>query len=684
MEKPRKFGRFEVRRILGRGAMGIVYLADDTFLGRKVAIKTTKAHPDLEGDELDELRERFVAEARSASALSHPNLVTVYDVGQEGDDFYIAMEYVRGEGLDKVLRSDRVFSFKEVSDLAVQVASALDYAHANHIVHRDIKPANIMVARDGRPKIADFGVARRATSTLTRTGTLIGTPAYMSPEQITGHPVSGASDQFSFAVVLFRMLTGEQPFEGENPTTVMYKIVHEEPRLPRTFNEQLPEAIDRALVRGLAKDPAERYPSCVALAEAVREALGAARPRAVELLGTIEHSAIVSPAHDAEVHPRDAEELPVPEMETSSPDAETLAPHHETAAPVPHAGAGAKIDPRPPAEADTPDRTSAPPSGADRSPAAFESHAAGAGGLGAMLRSPAALGAAGAAAVLVVAFLGWILLGGSAGTDNAGTTPPEPGQTEAGGAEAPPTVPQQPAGAGGAEVASGGRGAAPAEDTTAVAPEAAGAGSATAVGATPGALEITLRTSDDPARVRLNGEDLVDGTPLPLRIEPGTPYSVVVEKDGYQPVSWSFSLDALSPEQVNTQELYFPLRPAVPEGGEPAAVAEPRPVSELPLGDVDPIRLPSDGERPVAIEQVDPELPDWAAQQGLPSYVVVELVIDAQGRVREAEVLGDGIHPELDKLALDAVRQWLFEPARVDGEAVAVHHNLAVVFRRDR
>jgi TonB family protein len=215
-------------------------------------------------------------------------------------------------------------------------------------------------------------------------------------------------------------------------------------------------------------------------------------------------------------------------------------------------------------------------------------------------------------------------------------------------------------------------------------PEAAGAATSSATGAGSEALEITLRTSDDPARVRLNGEDLADGTPLVLRIEPGRPYAVSVEKDGYQAVSWSFSLDALSAEQRNAQELYFPLRQLVPEGEAPAAVAEPLEVPELPLGPVDPMRLPNDGVRPVAIDQTEPQLPDWAAQQGLPSYVVVELVIDAAGRVREAQVLGDGIHPDLDRLAVDAVRQWRFEPARVDGKPVAVYHNLAVVFRRDR
>ncbi len=277
LELPKNFGRFEVKKLLGRGAMGTVYLAEDPVIGRQVAIKVLRTHISLvDNDDVSEIVERFEREFRSAGTLTHPNIVTVYDVGQQDEQPFIAMEYVRGESLESVLLSDRVFSFKEVSDLAAQLSSALDYAHERSIVHRDIKPANILMTWDGKAKVTDFGVAKLATSTMTRTGTIIGTPAYMAPEQVTGHPVSGTADQFSVAVILYELLTGERPFAGDSPTSILYKIVHEQPQPPRSLNRELPEKINQVLLRALAKDSSDRFDSCAHLARAVRAALGAA------------------------------------------------------------------------------------------------------------------------------------------------------------------------------------------------------------------------------------------------------------------------------------------------------------------------------------------------------------------------------------------------------------------------
>ena len=274
---PKNFGRFEVKKLLGKGAMGTVYLAEDPVIGRQVAIKVLRTHlPVADHEDVTEIVERFEREFRSAGTLTHPNIVTVYDVGQQDDRPFIAMEYVRGESLESVLLSDRAFSFKEVSDLAVQLANALDYAHERSIIHRDIKPANILMTWDGKAKITDFGVAKLATSTMTRTGTIIGTPAYMAPEQVTGHPVSGAADQFSMAVILYELLTGERPFAGDSPTSILYKIVHEKPQPPRELNNELPERINQVLLRALSKAPGDRFGSCTQLARAVRSALGAA------------------------------------------------------------------------------------------------------------------------------------------------------------------------------------------------------------------------------------------------------------------------------------------------------------------------------------------------------------------------------------------------------------------------
>jgi len=276
MGDAKRFGRYEVRNTIGKGAMGIVYLAEDPVIGREVAIKVVETHEGIDKEELTQLQARFEREFQSAGRLSHPNIVGVHDVGHEEGNAFIAMEYVKGEALDDIIAQGRAFSFKEVADLTAQIASGLDYAHEFGIVHRDVKPANILVTREGRPKITDFGVAKVATTTLTRTGTVVGTPAYMSPEQVTGHPVSGAADQFSLAVMIYQMLTGERPFTGENPTTIMYKIVHEEPVPPSVLNAMVPGPVDDALIRALSKNPEERYPTCSDLANALRSALGAA------------------------------------------------------------------------------------------------------------------------------------------------------------------------------------------------------------------------------------------------------------------------------------------------------------------------------------------------------------------------------------------------------------------------
>lgn len=271
-EDPKQFGRYTVIRTLGKGAMGIVYLGEDPVIDRRVAIKVIRAHPDLEGTELEERQARFEREFKSAGNLSHPNIVTVFDVGKESNDSYITMEYIQGESLESVLKAERAFTLKEISDIATQLASALDYAHEQGIVHRDIKPANILMTVDGRPKITDFGVAKLQTSGMTSTGMIIGTPMYMSPEQITGRDVGGASDQFSLAAMLYEVMTGEPPFQGDNPTTIMYQVVHNEPEPPHNLNKNLPEAVDRAVLKGMAKKLGDRFDSCGELAQAIARA----------------------------------------------------------------------------------------------------------------------------------------------------------------------------------------------------------------------------------------------------------------------------------------------------------------------------------------------------------------------------------------------------------------------------
>jgi serine/threonine-protein kinase len=258
---------------LGRGAMGVVYQAIDPNIGRDVAIKTIRLGEVQKPDERERLRERLFREARSAGRLSHPGIVTIYDVDEENDLAYIAMEFVDGPTLDCVLGQEEAISPRQMLSVLGQTAAALDYAHSKGIIHRDIKPANIMIAADGATKVTDFGIAKVTTNEhLTITGTIVGTPHYMSPEQVQGLEVDGRSDQFSLAVIAYEMLTGEKPYTGEHLTTVVYKIVAEEAPLPHRLNATLAGEIENVLRKGMAKKPEGRFENCQEFAAALDRA----------------------------------------------------------------------------------------------------------------------------------------------------------------------------------------------------------------------------------------------------------------------------------------------------------------------------------------------------------------------------------------------------------------------------
>ena len=243
--------------------MGVVYHAIDPNIGRPVAIKTIQFTTARDAAEQERLRDRLFREARSAGMLSHPGIVTIYDVEQQGDVAYIAMEYVDGPTLDHVLSQANALTPEQMFSVLGQTAVALDYAHSKGIIHRDIKPANIMITADGTAKIADFGIAKiTAGDNLTMTGSIVGTPHYMSPEQVQGKQVDGRSDQFSLAVIVYEILTGEKPYTGEHLTTVVYKIVAEEPVSPRRLNPGLGPAIEACLHKAMDKRPDSRYRNC--------------------------------------------------------------------------------------------------------------------------------------------------------------------------------------------------------------------------------------------------------------------------------------------------------------------------------------------------------------------------------------------------------------------------------------
>ncbi|MBL8112600.1 MAG: protein kinase [Acidobacteria bacterium] len=247
-------------RELGKGAMGIVYLGRDPVIGRLVALKTIRVAVDDDA-EMREFSERFLREAQAAGILSHPNIVTVHDVGEDPGTktTFIAMEYVEGKNLKQLLQEKTPYPFERVAEIIGQVAEALDYAHRKGIVHRDVKPANIIITPEGQVKITDFGIAKIEKSNLTSTGQFLGTPNYMSPEQVTGETVDGRSDLFSLGVVLYELLTRKKPFTGENLTSISYKIVHESFTPPETYDAALPPEFGPILQKALAKDPAVRF-----------------------------------------------------------------------------------------------------------------------------------------------------------------------------------------------------------------------------------------------------------------------------------------------------------------------------------------------------------------------------------------------------------------------------------------
>ncbi len=256
-------GRYRIIGELGRGAMGVVYHATDPAIGRSVAIKTIRIRDIHDTQQREKLRERLFREARSAGVLSHPNIVTIYDMDEVDELAYIAMAYVNGPTLEKILASEKALSGANMLRILRQTAAGLDYAHGRGIVHRDIKPANIMTDEDGAVKITDFGIAKiTAVTNMTETRTVVGTPNYMSPEQVQGLAIDGRSDQFSLAVIAYEILTGERPFTGEHLSTVVYKIVAEEPADAQRINSTLTPLIDKVLRRGLSKKPEDRYPNC--------------------------------------------------------------------------------------------------------------------------------------------------------------------------------------------------------------------------------------------------------------------------------------------------------------------------------------------------------------------------------------------------------------------------------------
>ena len=271
VQKP-KLGRYLIERELGKGAMGVVYLGRDPKINRVVAIKTIPLSDEFDAEELEGAKQRFFREAETAGRLNHPEIVTVYDAGEEHDLAYIAMEFLDGDHLTGFTRPDSLLSTERAIDITCRTAEALAYAHREGVVHRDIKPANIMFNPEtDKLKITDFGIARITNSSKTKTGIVLGTPSYMAPEQLAGKNVTGRSDLFSLGVTLYQLLAGQLPFRADSMATLMYKIANEPPTPLSAVRPDLPPSLERVVSRTLQKDPDERFASGTELAAALRK-----------------------------------------------------------------------------------------------------------------------------------------------------------------------------------------------------------------------------------------------------------------------------------------------------------------------------------------------------------------------------------------------------------------------------
>lgn len=267
----KQFGRYKILGLLGKGAMGTVYKGEDPAIGRPVALKTIRIDFSEDEEEVNELRERLMREAQAAGKMSHPNIVTVYDVGQEGDFQYIAMEYLEGYTLESYLRKKGELNYKILAKIIMQVCEALSYAHSKGIIHRDIKPANIMILDNFEVKVMDFGIARFGVSSMTQVGTAMGTPNYISPEQLEGKTADKRSDIFSLGVILYEFLTGQKPFKGESISALAYSIINDNPPSPSNINDKTPLIFDRVVAKAMAKDPNERYQNAEEITKTLKE-----------------------------------------------------------------------------------------------------------------------------------------------------------------------------------------------------------------------------------------------------------------------------------------------------------------------------------------------------------------------------------------------------------------------------
>jgi eukaryotic-like serine/threonine-protein kinase len=618
----RTIGRYRAFGELGRGAMGVVYRGFDPVIGRTVALKTLSI--DTADPQAREFRERLYREAAAAGALSHPNIVTIYDIIDDGAVTAVAMEFIEGRPLAAIIAERAPLPLDVAVDVLDQICSALDHAGSQGIVHRDIKPANILVTSAGRAKVTDFGVARLALSTMTQAGTVLGSPSYMSPEQVRGLSLDGRSDLFSAAVVFFEMITRERPFAGNDVATTMYRIAHEPPTPPGRFNPAIGPGITGVLERAFAKSPSDRFQTGSDLVAALRAAasLGPARGSSASLAAFAAApppvppivAPVAAPPATAAAH-LDGVQAEVAPIPAAGPDMPVLADSSGHAlAPIPVAGASRAAAASPSgSNLALPTIPLPPGQGGPPAPRAAGTPPARPRGRGLLLA-----GVAGAVVVVGV-IAGALLLRGS--PDAAGGAP---GATVTDAPARQPAQADVPLLAPAASVETPAAQVPPAPPPPPSGPAAAGRGTAAA-----------------PARGTLGS---------------------AAGRTGARPL----------PSQAAA--------PSLPAGSSPAGGAQ---APAQPGGTAaERAYLATEVDvKPEVLTQVAPSYPEEAAKKNVQDVVVLQVLVDSGGRPQSIKLLrGSRTAPALDAAAEAAVRQWTFRPARKNGRPVACLFNVGVPF----
>ncbi len=638
--RAKTIGRYQILDELGRGAMGVVHRGYDPLIGRTVALKMMLIG--LGGPEAKTLRERLYREAAAAGALSHPNIVTIFDIVESGGATAVAMEFIEGTDLATIIGQRGPLPLDTALDLFEQMCAGLDYAGSRGVVHRDIKPANILITGDGRVKVTDFGVARLALSTLTQAGTVLGSPSYMSPEQVRGNPVDGRSDLFSAAVVFYEMITRERPFGGDDVATTMYRIAHEPPTPPGQFNSLVSPEITAVIERALQKNPDDRYQRGAELIVDLRLAVAhanvpASPPIYVLLEGLLPAPSSQSGTHGDQNAPATASSsrehsggIPVSTAPSarSTPDAapttvqtdRNLVAAADVTVPAMSSGPVAPIRPAAspgealpvtPVPGPASARTAAKSPG-DRSVRGF------------------LLGFVGAAAVLALLVAGFFFV---RARQNAATVDPSrPG---------PAGTPADSAPAGAA---------------------------ATAAAPAPAATDGGQRPADAAA----TRADSAAAAAAPQASGKSGRGATIVQPGANRPLPGSKDREKGTVPPAVQHETVPPPPPAGPPPTPPPVVPPAGPIYESNAVDV----------RPVTIQQVEPVYPPEAIAKQLEDVVVLRLLVTATGQVADVQVLRKSQKdPAFDGAAVAAARQWLFRPATRRGQPVACWFNAGVSFK---